>query len=472
MEYMVGGDLKSLLGTYSYFEEPMAVFYAAEVILALQYLHAHGIVHRDLKPDNILVSAQGHIKLSDFGLSRINLHRDLEMSDLMNCTPTTLVSRTPGQLLSLTSHLSFGSGNNYPCWMALDKGSSSSNSPSKVFLEKNEDMSQHSEVGWPTSPQPMSISCVSSDPALSPPGSAQVSPLAGRLGDGPSPTAFKRPGAAGRKRAVSADGSPRATGVTQELVLLDITNTYSSTPLKRRRATSPVKKGVLKKRGLARDTGEAPHMFSTPVSSLVKTTRFDLPDSIVITPPSGLGEAQQGCGLFSPIMPAGCPAPSAQFQTPKAVRLGKQASDQRVLGTPDYLAPELLLQQGHGSAVDWWSLGVCLYEFLMGFLPFNAETPQAVFNNILKRAIPWPSEDEWELSSDARAAIDALLTLDPLQRPSGGQVRGMPLFSGLDWSNLLRAEPPFVPHPDSSADTCYFQRRNILQQLNVSNIEF
>jgi serine/threonine-protein kinase greatwall len=46
MEYMIGGDLKSLLGVYGYFEESMAVFYIAEVILALQYLHAKGIIHR------------------------------------------------------------------------------------------------------------------------------------------------------------------------------------------------------------------------------------------------------------------------------------------------------------------------------------------------------------------------------------------------------------------------------------------
>nr|CAD7449173.1 unnamed protein product [Timema bartmani] len=75
MEYMVGGDLKSLLGMYGYFDEKMAVFYAAEVTLALQYLHNHGIVHRDLKPDNMLLSHQGHVKLTDFGLSRISVHR-------------------------------------------------------------------------------------------------------------------------------------------------------------------------------------------------------------------------------------------------------------------------------------------------------------------------------------------------------------------------------------------------------------
>lgn len=108
MEYMVGGDLKSLLAMYGFFEEPAARFYAAEICLALQYLHKHGIVHRDIKPDNMLISATGHVKLTDFGLSRIEMSRDLEISDLINCSPS-LNARTPGQLLSLTSHLSFGS---------------------------------------------------------------------------------------------------------------------------------------------------------------------------------------------------------------------------------------------------------------------------------------------------------------------------------------------------------------------------
>ncbi|NXS01809.1 GWL kinase, partial [Oxylabes madagascariensis] len=68
-----------------------------------------------------------------------------------------------------------------------------------------------------------------------------------------------------------------------------------------------------------------------------------------------------------------------------------------------------------GSAVDWWALGVCLFEFLTGIPPFNDETPTQVFQNILKRDIPWP-EGEEKLSDNAQNAIDVLLTIDTTKR--------------------------------------------------------
>ncbi|KAL2761380.1 serine/threonine-protein kinase greatwall isoform 1, partial [Daubentonia madagascariensis] len=104
------------------------------------------------------------------------------------------------------------------------------------------------------------------------------------------------------------------------------------------------------------------------------------------------------------------------YRTPKSVRRGAApADDGRILGTPDYLAPELLLGRAHGPAVDWWALGVCLFEFLTGIPPFNDETPQQVFQNILKRDIPWP-EGEEKLSDNAQSAVEILLTIDDTKR--------------------------------------------------------
>ena len=60
---------------YNCLEEEIAKFYLAEVVLALEYLHSKGIVHRDLKPDNLLLDGNGHIKLTDFGLSEVGISK-------------------------------------------------------------------------------------------------------------------------------------------------------------------------------------------------------------------------------------------------------------------------------------------------------------------------------------------------------------------------------------------------------------
>ena len=74
MEFVNSGDLFSLLKNVGYLEEELAVTYVAEISVALEYLHLSlGVVHRDLKPDNVLICQDGHIKLTDFGLSVMGL---------------------------------------------------------------------------------------------------------------------------------------------------------------------------------------------------------------------------------------------------------------------------------------------------------------------------------------------------------------------------------------------------------------
>ncbi|KAI9095574.1 kinase-like domain-containing protein [Phlyctochytrium arcticum] len=71
IDYMPGGDLFSQIKRYGYFEEPVGRFYATEVAMALSYLHSENIIYRDLKPENVLLDAEGHVRLGDFGFAKV-----------------------------------------------------------------------------------------------------------------------------------------------------------------------------------------------------------------------------------------------------------------------------------------------------------------------------------------------------------------------------------------------------------------
>ncbi|ONK65314.1 uncharacterized protein A4U43_C07F35850 [Asparagus officinalis] len=131
------------------------------------------------------------------------------------------------------------------------------------------------------------------------------------------------------------------------------------------------------------------------------------------------------------------------------------------VGTPDYLAPEILLGTGHGASADWWSVGVILFELLVGIPPFNAEHPQTIFDNILNRKIPWPQVPE-EMSYEAYDLIEKLLTEDPEQRlgaRGASEVKQHVFFKDINWDTLARQKAAFIPSSDSALDTSYFASR-------------
>lgn len=84
--------------------------------------------------------------------------------------------------------------------------------------------------------------------------------------------------------------------------------------------------------------------------------------------------------------------------------------------------------------------------------------------------IQWDQADE-PLSAEAIDAVEKLLTMEPNQRPSSKEVRQMKFFESIDWDNLPNTEPPFVPQPENPTDTGYFEPRNIMQHLKLSNID-
>ncbi|XP_048052169.1 microtubule-associated serine/threonine-protein kinase 1 isoform X1 [Megalobrama amblycephala] len=136
--------------------------------------------------------------------------------------------------------------------------------------------------------------------------------------------------------------------------------------------------------------------------------------------------------------------------------------DKQVCGTPEYIAPEVILRQGYGKPVDWWAMGIILYEFLVGCVPFFGDTPEELFGQVITDDIEWPEGDE-ALPSEAQSLISALLQTNPLVRLGTGgavELKQHSFFSGLDWNGLLRQKAEFIPHLESEEDTSYFDTRS------------
>uniref|UniRef100_A0A8C4EMX2 non-specific serine/threonine protein kinase n=1 Tax=Dicentrarchus labrax TaxID=13489 RepID=A0A8C4EMX2_DICLA len=136
--------------------------------------------------------------------------------------------------------------------------------------------------------------------------------------------------------------------------------------------------------------------------------------------------------------------------------------DKQVCGTPEYIAPEVILRQGYGKPVDWWAMGIILYEFLVGCVPFFGDTPEELFGQVITDDIVWPEGDD-ALPADSLALISALLQTNPLVRLGTGgafEVKQHSFFTELDWNTLLRQKAEFIPHLESEEDTSYFDTRS------------
>ena len=130
-------------------------------------------------------------------------------------------------------------------------------------------------------------------------------------------------------------------------------------------------------------------------------------------------------------------------------------------GTPEYLAPEIILNKGHGKAVDWWTLGILLYEMLVGIDPFSDDDPMKTYQKILKGKINFPKT----INKDAKSLIKHLLTQDTSKR-YGCLKNGVKdilnhrFFEGFDWKNFvyLSMPAPYIPNVKSDDDTSNFEK--------------
>ncbi|CAJ2514280.1 Uu.00g023990.m01.CDS01 [Anthostomella pinea] len=130
-------------------------------------------------------------------------------------------------------------------------------------------------------------------------------------------------------------------------------------------------------------------------------------------------------------------------------------------GTPEYLAPELLMGQGYNKTVDWWTLGVLLYEMLTGLPPFYDENTNEMYRKILSEPLHFPGADV--VPPAAKDLLSKLLNRKPEERLGAGgsaEIKAHPFFHAIDWRKLLQRkyEPTFKPSVANALDTANFDQ--------------
>jgi len=142
-------------------------------------------------------------------------------------------------------------------------------------------------------------------------------------------------------------------------------------------------------------------------------------------------------------------------------QINVQVEEQTALGSPHYIAPEIILMKPHSYTVDYWSLGILMYEFLYGMPPFNGHNYEEIFAKILKGNVVFPDNDC--VSNECKELIKSLLTHDPEQRIGNNSIYEIinhQWFEKVGWDNLMSAEAPFIPKLVDYADTSYFNETN------------
>ncbi|KAL1921785.1 uncharacterized protein VTP21DRAFT_10427 [Calcarisporiella thermophila] len=135
------------------------------------------------------------------------------------------------------------------------------------------------------------------------------------------------------------------------------------------------------------------------------------------------------------------------------------------VGTPDYIAPEIFLQQGYGSECDWWSLGTIMFECLVGYPPFCSDNAHETYRKIMNWKDHLYFPEDVHLSREAEDLIRRLICDAEIRLGRGGssEIKSHPFFAGVNWDTIRLVQAPLVPVLTSITDTSYFPTDEIEQ---------
>ncbi|XWS76232.1 hypothetical protein CRYUN_Cryun01aG0157800 [Craigia yunnanensis] len=130
------------------------------------------------------------------------------------------------------------------------------------------------------------------------------------------------------------------------------------------------------------------------------------------------------------------------------------------VGTPDYIAPEVLLKKGYAMECDWWSLGAIMYEMLVGYPPFYSDDPMSTCRKIVNWRTHLKFPEEAKLSAEAKDLISKLLcnVNQRLGSKGAGEIKDHPWFQGVDWDRIYQIDAAFIPEVNDELDTQNFEK--------------
>ena len=141
------------------------------------------------------------------------------------------------------------------------------------------------------------------------------------------------------------------------------------------------------------------------------------------------------------------------------------------VGTPDYIAPEVFSQKGYDKMVDWWSMGVIMFECLVGYPPFYAEDPLQTCRKIVHYRKYFKIPHDAKLS---REGVDLIhnLVCSHRRRYSFEQIKNHPFFKQVPFENLMKMKPPFIPQLTSDTDSSHFDAIEAEQDMETKGSQY
>ena len=157
-----------------------------------------------------------------------------------------------------------------------------------------------------------------------------------------------------------------------------------------------------------------------------------------------------------------------------AIMIKSNEINKSLTGTAEYLAPEIIKEEGIYKSSDWWSFGILLYEMLCGVPPFYEENIEKMYEMIKNESLKFPNN--YNLSDDAKDIITKLLNKNPSERLGNkneiAEIKIHPFFSTIDFELIEKKKipAPFIPNINDNKDVIYFEEEYINEEIEKSNI--